>query len=82
MRVCVSYVVFLLLRIGVRHRGGRHVCCDRSGDDGDVIVSAVNVRPCGDRRPCGAGGHVVRLRSRPLGPRFTVGQHARQLRTR
>ena len=47
MRVCVSYVVFLLLRIGVRHRGSRHVCCDRSGDDGDVIVSAVNVRPCG-----------------------------------
>ena len=47
MRVCVSYVVFLLLRIGVRHRGGRHVCCDRSGDDGDVIVSAVNARPCG-----------------------------------
>ena len=40
MRVCVSYVVFLLLRIGVRHRGGRHVCCDRSGDDGDVIVPA------------------------------------------
>ena len=71
MRVCVSYVVFLLLRIGVRHRGGRHVCCDRSGDDGEcdrVCGQRATVRSfvawgsgrlgrCGDRRPCGAGGH-------------------------